>query len=324
MAGGVLMKKRFYGPLGQVMERHLKLRRSLGFVLKNAEFTLDEFDRYLANHFSKTKTITRPMVVGYLKTVRHLHPRSQSDRVNNLRQFSRYLFQFDISVYIPERSLVPPVVTTVKPHIYTEAEVKTLIGRTATLYPSQSLVPHTYEAIIGLLWVSGLRIGEVARLNIEDVDLTAGVLHIKQTKFFKSRLVPLSRSSVCALSRYKSLRDRHARDCSPAAGFFINRRRIRCDKSTMSKTIQGLIRQLGLRTSQGRSPRVHDLRHSFATHSLARFYQDGRDPSALLPVLATFLGHANIANTQVYLHPSLALLEKAGDKFRRHISQAEV
>lgn len=317
------MKNRFTGPMGILMKQHLELRRSMGFILKGAEYNLDEFDRYLSVHFPTTRTISRSMVIKYLGTVKHKHPKSQSDRVTSLRQFARYLFQFEPSVYIPERSLTPKAITTVKPHIYSESEIQLLIQAANTMSVVRSpMVPHTYAAVIGLLWVSGLRIGEAMKLNLEDVDLEAGVLTIRQTKFFKSRLVPLSPSSMAALSKYKKLRlEQWPYQVEPDTPFFINRDGVRCDKSTTGKEIHGLIRKLGFRTVQGRYPRVHDIRHSFATHSLASFYQDGKDPSALLPVLATFLGHSNIANTQVYLHPSVALLQKAGCQFHRYISK---
>jgi len=157
------------------------------------------------------------------------------------------------------------------------------------------------------------------RLNVEDVDLKAGIVHIQQTKFFKSRLVPLSHSSILALSQYRQRRTEVRGKSDAQDPFFVNRDGRRCDKSTTGKSIQYLIRKQGWRTTQGRLPRVHDIRHSFATHALASFYRLGKDPGALLPVLATFLGHSNIANTQTYLHPSAALLREAGQRWAQHI-----
>lgn len=320
------MKSRFTGPLGKFMKRHLKLRRSLGFELRHTEYNLNEFDRYMKIHTPKTHTITRQIVVEYLKTTQHLHSKSRAARVTDLRQFARYMFQFSSDVYIPERALTPKVTTSFKPYIYTESEVQSLISLAHALSRRRSfLVPRTYAAVIGLLWVSGLRIGEVARLNLCDLDLKEGVMSIRETKFFKSRLVPLDPSSAAALSDYVKIRlERWPHLYQPDTPFFVNRDGLRCDTIITSKTIQTLIRKLGLRTAQGRYPRVHDLRHSFATHSLANFYQTGKDPSAMLPVLATFLGHANIANTQTYLHPSVELLEKAGLQFHQHICNQEV
>jgi integrase/recombinase XerD len=185
MAAGEAMSRRFRGPLGKSMARHLTLRRSLGFLMKGAEYALDEFDRYCAVHHRGIKTMDRPMIVGYLRTLTHLHPATQRDRLTHLRQFARYLFQFDADVYLPERALSPAVTTTRQPYIYSAAQIRQLIALCYALEPIDSLVPHTYAAIIGLLWVTGCRIGEVMRLNVEDVDLKTGVLCIRQTKFFK-------------------------------------------------------------------------------------------------------------------------------------------
>jgi integrase/recombinase XerD len=259
------------------------------------------------------------MVIGYLQTQSHLHPATQKDRLAALRQFARYLFLFDPNVYVPERGLTPAVTTTRQPYIYSAAEIRQLIAECHTLRSFGLLVPQTYSTIVGLLWVTGCRIGEVMRLNMEDVDLKIGVLHIRQTKFFKSRLVPLSTSSIRALSQYQRRRHKVAGDTVAGDPFFINRDGRRCDKSTFGKTIQCLIRKKGWRTTQGQWPRVHDIRHSFATHALSSFYRTGKDPGALLPVLATFLGHSNIANTQTYLHPSAALLREAADRWAKHV-----
>lgn len=313
-----MSKTRFTGPIGKFAARYLKLRRSLGLLLKNAEYTLDEFDKHLAKKFPRCKIITRPMIVDYLDNMKHLSPMSLRDRLTNLRQFCRFYFQYQQNVYIPEKFLVPAAKPAVKPHIYSEQEVRSLISKAGKMHPRRPFVSQTYKAIIGLLWVAGLRIGEATKLSFGDVDLVDGVIHIRQTKFFKSRLVPLSSSSVSALLEYKRLRKERGYSEAPDSPFFINRRHKRCDKSTTSKEIQKLIRKLDLKTIQGKRPRVHDLRHSFATHSLAEFYRSGKDPSVLLPVLATYLGHANISNTQVYLHPSMEVLAEAGRKFRHH------
>lgn len=172
-----------------------------------------------------------------------------------------------------------------------------------------------------MLWVTGLRISEVRRLNLGDVDVECGVLTIRKSKFKKSRLVPLHPSSCEALRQYRALRMRVLGDApDSAAPFFINKRRRRFANRTLLGTIQVLARRAGVLTADGRPPRVHDFRHAFATHTLTQLYRDGQDPLAKLPVLATFLGHVNIANTQVYLHPSLDLLTQAGERFAAHVA----
>lgn len=309
---------RFRSRFGTLMRRHLKLRRALGYLLKNADFTLRDFDCYLRQTHPQARRITRAIVVGYLETTQSLAPLSRHDHLTTLRQFCRFVFLFDQKTYIPEARLLPPGAIKVMPHIYSDQDLAALMREAGCLNARSALLPRTYTMILGLLWVTGLRIGEVTKLNLQDVDLDEGVLTVHQSKFKKSRLVPLHPSTVQVLRRYRKQRLREPAETGPTAPFFINRRRQRFTCRTLLGTIQTLAQRAGVRTLQGRTPRVHDFRHTFATRSLAALYQSGQDPLARLPVLATFLGHANIANTQVYLHPSIELLVQAGDRFAAH------
>lgn len=187
------------------------------------------------------------------------------------------------------------------------------------LPPAGSLRPLSFATIIGLLWSCGLRVGGALRLNIEDVDLEQGVLHVRQTKNFKSRLVPLSRSTVDALAAYRTHRLRSKQNPGSMAPFFLNQRGRRFAYETVLKPFEKMIHQLGFKSPYGRYPRLHDLRHSFATRTLFELYKTGKDPNAFLPVLATYLGHVNVACTTVYLHPSVELLEMAGRRFGAYI-----
>jgi integrase/recombinase XerD len=314
------MKARLTGPLGNLMKRHLQLRRSLGYELRTAEIALDQFDAYAAGSFPNSQTVTRAMITGYLQKISDLHPVTRHSQLSVLRQFCRFLFQLDPTTYIPEGHLLPAARSDFHPHIYTLEEVMQLMDAALRLPPAGSLRPHTYSTLIGLLWVSGLRGGELVRLNVEDVDLEKGVLHIRQTKNFKSRLVPLTDSARMALMAYRDVRARLGVEQGPQAPFFINERKHRCARRTVIGTFRMLTRQLGLRSAYGREPRLHDLRHTWATRCLAAIYENGQDPNATLPVLATYLGHVNIACTTIYLHPATDLLVQAGTRFLDHVS----
>ena len=158
------------GPVASLIARHLELRRSLGFLLKGSEYALNEFDRYLARSFPQVKMVTREMITGYLQTLSHLDLSTLRDRITHLRQFCRFMFQLDPETYIPGRNLIPHVQSHRRHHIYAEEETKMLIEAALALSPPDSLRPHTYATIISLLWVSGIRIGEALRLNLQDVD----------------------------------------------------------------------------------------------------------------------------------------------------------
>lgn len=314
------MRDRLTGPLGSLMKRHLQLRRSLGYELRTAEIALDRFDAYAADSFPDSQTVTRPMITGYLETISDLHPITRHRQLSVLRQFCRFLFQLDPENYIPESRLLPAAKSDFQPHIYTVNEVVHLMDAAQSLPPAGSLRPHTYSTLIGLLWASGLRGGELVRLNLEDVDLEKGVLHIRQTKNFKSRLVPLMDSVRVALLAYRDVRARLGMAQDPQSPFFINERKHRCARRTVIGTFRMLTRQLGLTSAYGREPRLHDLRHTWATRCLAGIYEKGQSPNAALPVLATYLGHVNIACTTIYLHPATELLVQAGVRFQNHVT----
>lgn len=319
-----MKKRRLLGPFGGVIEKHLQLRRSLGFSLRTDELALDEFDRFVAQHFPVAERVTRPMVVSYLQSLGHLSLSTRYDRIVTLRQFCRFLFQLNPETYIPEKALLPGRHSQFQPHIYTVTELNDLIRLALQLPPAGSLRPHTYATLIGLLWVSGLRSGEALRLNLEDVDLERSILHIRQTKNTKSRLVPFLPSAQNALLAYRDLRAQHGHDPSLGTPFFINERARRCAQRTVDATFRALTRQLGLKSAYGGEPRLHDFRHTWATRCLTELYQTGKDPNAYLPVLATYLGHVNIASTTIYLHPSADLLSRAGSKFHSYVNGGEL
>lgn len=307
--------RNFHGRLGKQMVQHLKLRRSLGVMSLANESTLKKFNRYQKENFPTAKTVTRDMMVGYLKTNTQLHSSSRVNEVIYLRQFCLYLFRQDLKVYIPERSLVPKARPKVAIHIFKEEEIRTLIGLARKLKWKKA--PAPYAALIGLLWVTGLRMGEAIRLNLEDIDFNEGILHVRQTKFFKSRLIPLSESTLKALKEYRALRQ--ASCAEPQSPLFMSSRGNRLCKVTLHCVFKQLTAWAGIRNVQGKNPRLHDIRHSFATQTLNDHYQKGKDPNAYLPILATYMGHADGKYTQAYLHVSTQVLQAASERFRNHV-----
>jgi len=313
------MKTKFVGPLGALMKQYLELRRSFGFSLLTTEHILGRVDRWLAEHFPDAETITRTMVLRYLESIKHLAPSTRCLHLSKLRVFCRFLSQYHLNTYIPEKNLEPRGDRKHIPHIFSETEVTGIIRAARRLTPHDSLRPHTYATMIGLLWATGLRPKEALDLNLEDVDFDSGILYIRESKFLKSRLVPLAGSTTNALRDYCRLRARFGHDQSPTAPFFVNERARRCTHVTVGQVFLGLVRQFGMRTAQGGNPRLYDLRHTFATRTLLEAYRSGKDPNVCLPVLATYLGHVSVAHTEVYLHPLPELLSLAGNRFHEHI-----
>jgi len=256
--------------------------------------------------------------MDYLATIRHLHPNSRCYVLSDIRQFCRFLFHLNPKTYIPQNDLLPPRRASVRHYIYSDTEFQNILRLTRQLGPPESLRPHMFSTLFSLLWVSGMRISEAVNLDLGDVDLEAGVIHIRQTKFYKSRLIPLSSSSTAALLQYRNKRAQYGHSLASSAPFFVNERGKRGCSRTIRQVFQYIIPELEIKTAHGGRPRIHDFRHSFATRWLNEFYRSGKDPTAYLPILATYLGHANISNSQIYLHTSLELLQIAGQQFNNY------
>ena len=188
-----------------------------------------------------------------------------------------------------------------RPYLYSELEIQKLLAAALKLSPNQGLRPRTYHCLFGLLAVAGLRISEVLKLERPDVDLGEGILTIRQTKFGKTRLVPLHTSTRDVMADYARHRDRFLRNASGPC-FFLNDHGRRLDDSTVRRTFYELSRQIGLRgPADHKGPRLHDFRHRFAVRTLVEWYRSNEDIERRLPVLSTFLGHGHVADTYWYI-----------------------
>jgi integrase/recombinase XerD len=175
-----------------------------------------------------------------------------------------------------------------------------------------ALLPWTYHCLLGLLSVTGIRLGEARNLELQDVDLTDAILTIRGAKLGKTRLIPLHASTCKVLAAYIRRRDHHwaGRPVSPY--LFVSSWGNRMDAGTIHRTFYSLSRQIGLRgASDSHGPRLHDMRHAFATNTLVRWYKSGDDPERLLPILSAYLGHSHVEDTQWYLNGSPELMREA-------------
>jgi integrase len=170
------------------------------------------------------------------------------------------------------------------------------------------------HAIILLLATAGLRISEALHLTLKDVDLDGAVLSIRQSKFRKSRLVPLSRGTADVMRCYRQLREEVA-PIDPGEAFFVSGRGKAYGIGYVERMFRDIAIAAGLRGSTGRGPRLHDLRATFAVTRLLEWYRDGDNVMNRLPLLSTYLGHARVSDTEVYLHITTALLEQASTRF---------
>jgi integrase/recombinase XerD len=294
--------------LEQALIDYLRLRRSLGHELAEAGWLLPGFVAYLDAHGARTVTIE--MALAWAQQARAGRGTSVGPRrMTAVRGFARYLAGIDAATEVPPLGLMPHRQRWRRPFIYSPADVDTVIGQARCSIVSP-LRAATYVTLIGLLAASGMRIGEAIKLDRGDVDWAQGVLLIRESKFGKSRLVPLAASSMAALHGYAGLSDELApRPDGPS--FFVSLARKRLLYAVVSQTYRQLVDDSGVGAGAHRPPRLHDLRHTFAVRTLLGWYRAGEDVQAKIPSLSTYLGHREPSSTYWYLSAAPELLALA-------------
>ncbi len=232
-----------------------------------------------------------------------------------MRGFARYCSVSDPRTQIPPPGLLPFQPKRARPYLYSNEEINNLLCAALNMshrYNSCALLPWVYYCLFGLLSVTGLRIGEAQNLKVQDVDLDADVLTVRSGKFGKTRLIPLHFSTSKVLADYIDRRQRHWAGRSVSPYLFVSSWGNRLDSAQVHRAFYLLSRQTGLRgESDSHGPRLHDLRHRFATNTLVNWYRSGQDPERRLPLLSAYLGHVHVADTQWYLEATPELMREA-------------
>ena len=304
------------------VEQYLAERRKLGFALRSMGHGLPSFARYVASagHHG-------PLTVELMATWASQPKGGRGDRATSarrlkmLRPFTGWLRQFEPATEVPDEAVFGAVPGRMTPHVYREPEIIELLAAARKLGPEGGLRPAVMETLFGLIACTGLRISEAQGLLDADVDLKDGVLTIRQSKFGKSRLVPLHPSAVEALARYRTQRARHLRS-TPELPFFVGSRgRLLGEpigNHQVRRIFDDLRRQLGWvdRGSHG-TPRIHDLRHAFAVRRLVLWYEQGVDVGQRMLALSIYLGHVKVSSTYWYLTGVPELMGLLGQRFER-------
>jgi len=303
--------------LAAQIENFIHLRRLSGTDYQSQAQLLGYFDRFVFEQEPCEPRITPEITDRYQQSLSHLAPRTRSNRFCVVKQLCEYLARNDPLSYVPEPLKALPSQGVHQPYIYSCSELHALLAAASELPPSNSLRPHTYRTLLGLLYSTGIRIGEAWALNLEHFDSAEQQLYIAEGKFRKARWVPLSASTCRVLKQYVQKR-LQIRAHLPDSPLLLNQRSRRLRYSAVNKTFRHLLRQCGIHHSRQSGPRTHDLRHTFAVHRLLAWYRDGEDVNARLPWLATYMGHVDIHSTQVYLRATPELIEQVNQRFHNH------
>jgi integrase/recombinase XerD len=292
------------------VDEYLRLRRGLGFKLERAGQILPQLVSYL--EAAGASTVTRELAISWARLPASARPQHWAARLAIARGFAAYLQTIDPATEVPPAGVFAVRYERPTPFLWSEADIRRLLVATRTLMPP--LKAASYEALFGLLAVSGMRVGEAVALGRGDVDLDAGVITIREhiAKLEKARLVPLHSTTVDALDRYASERDRLC-PTPRSARFFLSSIGTGLTPSEVAKTLRRLTTTLGLRTDTVH-PVAHQFRHTFAVRALVDWQQSGVPIDERIVLLSTYLGHVSPAETYWYLTATPELMGLAADR----------
>jgi integrase len=303
--------------LRAVLDEYLQVRRALGYKLERAGRLLPDFVTFV--HQARAPFITTALALAWATQSSRGAPWWAAERLGVVRGFAAYVRALDPRTEIPPVTLLPSKRPRGTPYLYSDADVRALMDAAhVSLAPFRAA---TYHTLLGLLATTGLRVGEALALDRADWDAADGVLRIRRAKFGKTRQVPLHPSTCAALTTYSRLRDHTVRrPRSPS--FFVSSVGTRLHYRNVHFVFLRLVRTAGLTDRAPRRPRLHDLRHSFATHTLLDWYHAGVDVEARLPWLATYLGHVSPSSTYWYLTATPELLTVAHRRLEHFLEDA--
>lgn len=312
----------FHSRFSEQLSSYLKLRCGLGFDSEDEAFHLKAFDKYMQQR-GYTGMLTQELALDFTSDNPNTSTNYRVRRYQVVRHFSDYLATFDPQTPRLDPKALRRSKARRQAHIYTDQELENVLGEARRISPSLPIRGVTLHAMVGLAASTGLRISEVVRLDKSDVDLNTERLIVRQTKFGKDRYVPLHETTLNVLRNYAAQRDTIFRGHRTVA-FFINMSRQRFCINTVEQAFCKLLRRVGLRGPRGRGPCFHDLRHRFAVTRLVTWYKAGMEVQAMLPALATYMGHVHYSDTAYYLKATAELLGLAANLYHQSLRQKDV
>jgi integrase len=308
--GGVAMSV-----LHDALSEYLAARRVLGTQLMWPESSLRKFVDFV--EAEGAEYLTTELAMRWTFQSVGVQRATHARRLAIVRAFAVWLQAKDARTQVPPQGLLPARHRRPVPHIYSHDEIVALMAAASQLRSTSGLRGATFKTLIGLLAATGLRPGEALKLDVGDVDLESGILAVRESKFRKSRLVPLEQSACSALVAYATFRDA-VRPCRETPAFLVTDRGARLEGGVARLTFASLCQTVGLRPRRhrlaGRGPRLQDIRHTFATRRLVEWYRAGLDVDRLMPRLATYLGHVGTVETYWYIQAVPELLRLATER----------
>jgi integrase len=290
------------------VDDYLRLRRALGFKLREDERVLGQLVGYL--EAAGAKTVSTELAVRWARLPVGVHPNHWAKRLRVARGFAAYMQTIDPRTEIPPRDVFPTRRQRATPYLFSQQDIRRLVAEARRLrHPMRAA---SYEALFGLLAVTGMRIGEAIALEREDVDLDAGLITIRKAKGDRARLVPLHPTATEALRGYALVRDRLC-PTPRSRAFFLSSAGTPVLAVSLGATFREIMTRIGVRTEEVR-PRIHDLRHRFAVQTLIDWQRSRVNIDEHIPTLSTYLGHVSPADTYWYLSASPELMALAADR----------
>jgi integrase len=301
------------------LTEYLATRRALGTQLRWPASSLRRFVDFV--EAEGAAFVTTDIALRWAVQPVGVQRATHAGRLRIVRGFAAWLQAKDTRTQVPPQRLLPTKRLRPTPYIYSDREVSDLIVAADRLRSASGLRRATFRTLLGLLAATGLRPGEALALDCADVDLVGGILSVRESKFGKSRFVPMDESACAALVAYAAFRDA-VRPCRETAAFLVTGRGLRLRPHATRRTFAILSQAIGLRPRldgrrMGRGPRLQDIRHSFATQRLVEWYRADLDVDRLMPRLATYLGHGHIAETYWYIQAVPELLRLATERLER-------
>lgn len=306
----------FTSRLADRMLQFLGFKRMQGYDYAEGRMNLARFDAFMASRSCPAPLLRREDLDAYCAELSVIPAATQAKLLSTVRQFSRYLRAFETQSALLAERILPRQPSRIRFYPLSAAQVGSLMAATSILRPREGILPACVRFLIGLLYSTGLRLGEALALNLGDVDMKDATLFVRNGKWHKQRLVVMSDSTHEALRAWMRLRSTHA-GSQANDPLLIGQWNQRLKRGQAHHAFTRLYAQCAISASP--PPRLHDLRHNYACGCLQLWREQQEDVDALLPVLANAMGHVDFRSTQHYMHIDAAALQRAGAKLHTHV-----